>query len=231
MPTAAAREHMQALRSSRPPVGGQRQGVGCRSSAGKCRGPRRRKGRPQGVPKGREYRTERERGRNGPALQGPGWHYAGRTQAANRTVRSAPLTAGSTCRSQQRRRLATRNRRGGQWGRLPPAGVVDRLWGRAGRQGDAHGGPLSAGAAKPERVAVAAAVAQRPPRPQQRPGQVGRAGLAGPAGWDTEAGKASLASPDRGVPTEPVAASQLAVLRGRVLRASSAPPVPAGSGG
>src|SRR6266542_2033724 len=33
-----------------------------RSPAGQCRGPRARKGRPQGVPKGREYRTERSEG-------------------------------------------------------------------------------------------------------------------------------------------------------------------------
>jgi hypothetical protein len=39
-------------------------------AAGPCRavpGPRRRKGRPQGVAQRRKYRTERERGRNGPA--------------------------------------------------------------------------------------------------------------------------------------------------------------------
>src|SRR5215218_11420366 len=49
-------------------------------------GPRPRKGRPQGVAQRREYRTERKRGRNGPALEGPGWHYAGRTQAGRTTV-------------------------------------------------------------------------------------------------------------------------------------------------
>ena len=50
-----------------------------RSPAGQCRGPRARKGRPQGVPKGREYRTERSEGgtdrpcraRGGTRLGGP----------------------------------------------------------------------------------------------------------------------------------------------------------------
>src|SRR6266511_2070629 len=47
---------------------------------------------PAGRPKGREYRTERQRGRNGPALQAPGWHYAGRTQAGTN-----PQKAGHGC--------------------------------------------------------------------------------------------------------------------------------------
>jgi len=45
---------------------------------------------------------------------------------------------------------------------------------------------------KPERVAVAAVAQGDHPGLHQHPGQVGLAGLAAPANWDTEAGKAPL---------------------------------------
>src|SRR6266536_921116 len=43
---------------------------------------------------GREYRTERERGRNGPALQAPGWHYAGKIGKPNNPARLWPAGSG-----------------------------------------------------------------------------------------------------------------------------------------
>src|SRR6266540_2597716 len=52
----------------------RRAGGSCRSPAGSAGVPWPRKGRPQGVPSGTGVPDQAQRGRNGPALQGPGWH-------------------------------------------------------------------------------------------------------------------------------------------------------------
>jgi hypothetical protein len=64
---------------------GERALVTRRATPGQCRGPRARRGRPQGVPKGREYRTEPEAREERTGLAGPGvalrWEDAGRQKS------------------------------------------------------------------------------------------------------------------------------------------------------
>src|SRR6266508_12711 len=81
----------------------------------RCRGPRGRKGWPQAIAKRREYRTA---GRNGPALEGLGWHDTGRTRAGDRTVRTGRYSPCSWASG------------GGRTGAPPPpwSGLRRRCW-------------------------------------------------------------------------------------------------------
>ncbi len=92
----AGERHQQGLPWSGRPR------VACRSRPGSAGDPGAGGAARRASRKGREYRTEHKRGRNGPALQAPGWHYAGKTRQAQ-TLEQAGVVRRSEDRQRDRR--------------------------------------------------------------------------------------------------------------------------------